>query len=403
VLKVNPLDEVECSFSNQTSGGFTSKFLSFNFRRIVEDGRVARVFVAVNDITDRVQLERQLREAEQKKERQFELLLCILHIEPLALDEFIATAKEQIHTMNDTLRAQDFAAASAGHLDLLRKRLDTIFRCVHNIKGNAALIKFEYFEKRAEEFESKLSELRNRTALGGDDFLSVVIAQSEMRSDLEELEDLRSKFSSAPQHPEINPRYAELRPADEVVVAIGDLANSIASKLGKEVRVDAAGFETHNLNDAQRRAVKDVLIQLTRNSLTHGVEVPDLRELTGKQRHATLTIRPVTDNPNQFGFVFRDDGRGFDTDRIRNRAIEQGMIASHDPRAYDDSTIVGLIFEPGFSTTDEATSEAGRGMGMNIVKQRIIDEFNGDISVLSEPGRFCEFKITLPTAELAHA
>jgi chemotaxis protein histidine kinase CheA len=331
------------------------------------------------------------------------LLLSILHIAPGALDDFIATAKEQIHTMDDTLRPQDFASASAGHRELLRKRLDTIFRCVHNVKGNAALTKFDYFRKRADDFETKLDEIRNRSALGGDDFLSVVFAQSELRSDIEELEDLRSKFASVPQRDETTPADAALRaPAQEDVVgAISDLAKSIARKLGKEVRVDATGFDTRGLSGVQRRAVRDVLIQLTRNSLTHGIELPELRSLTGKNRVGTLTIRPIRNRPNEFGFSFHDDGRGFDTERIRSQAIKQGLLGLRDLDVSDDSSIARLVFEPGFSTADETTTDAGRGMGMNIVKQRIVDECKGTITVNSEPGLSCEFSILIPLAELA--
>jgi signal transduction histidine kinase len=402
VLKVNPLGEVECSFWKQAGGSFSSKFLSFSFRRIIENGEVVRVFVAVNDISDRVKLERQLNEAEQKKQRQVELLLSILHISPDALDEFIATAKEQIHTMDDTLRPQDFASVGAGHRELLRKRLDTIFRCVHNVKGNAALTKFDYFQKRADDFETKLEEIRNRSALGGDDFLSVVFAQSSLRSDIEELEDLRSKFASVPQRNE-SPGGVALRGqvGEDLVVAIRDLAASIARKLGKEVRVDAAGLDFRELDGAQRRAIKDVLIQLTRNSLTHGIELPELRSLSGKNQCGTLTIRPIEGPPNEFGFVFRDDGRGFDTERIRNRAARQGLLPPGIHRSYDDSEIARLVFEPGFSTADETTADAGRGMGMNVVKQRIVDECKGTITVNSEPGQFCEFQIVIPVAALA--
>jgi chemotaxis protein histidine kinase CheA len=311
------------------------------------------------------------------------------------------------------LRPQDFAAATAGQRQLLRKRLDTIFRCVHNIKGNAALIKFSYFQKRTEDFESKLMELRNRTTLGGDDFLSVVFAQSEMCADVEELEALRGKFAETAKRSGARSNGAAITVSltngasgshpDDVVVAISALARSIAAKLGKEVRVDATGFDTRALDEHQRRAVKDALVQLTRNSLTHGVEMPGARSAAGKNPCATLTIRPVNDGPGQFGFTFRDDGRGFDTERIRNRAIAQGMLSGQDENSYrDDAKVVRLIFEPGFSTVDQVTEESGRGMGMSVIKHRIVDDCRGRISVNSEPGRFCELKISVPVKQLAH-
>jgi HPt (histidine-containing phosphotransfer) domain-containing protein/PAS domain-containing protein len=417
VLKVNPLSEVECSFWNRGGGSFSSKVLNFSFRRIVEDGVVSRVFVAVNDISERVKLERQLSEAEGKKERQVELLLSILHIDLPALDEFVVTAKEQMETMSGVLRPQDFAANSTERQHL-RKRLDAIFRSVHNLKGNAALIKFTYFQKRAEEFEAKLSELRNRTNLGGDDFLSVVGLQAEMHSDIDDLQELRGKFATAPRSSETAPapiakgftgsangaNGTSRHPHDDVVLAVVTLARSLGVQYGKEVRVDATGFDTRTLASPERNAIRDALIALTRNSIMHGVETPEFRAAAGKRACATLTIRPFHARSGEFAFVFRDDGRGFDTERIRNRAIATGLMSGEDSRSYgDDSKIVRLIFEPGFSTVDHATEESGRGMGMNLIKQRIVDDCKGSISVNSEPGRFCEFKIGVPIVQLVHS
>jgi two-component system, chemotaxis family, sensor kinase CheA len=403
VLKVNPLTEVECSFWDRTGHAYASKYLNFSFRRIVENGNVVRVFVAVNDITERVKLERQLSEAEQKKDRQVELLFSLLHIEPSDLDEFIASTKEQVRTMNDTPLVQDFAAASIGNRDTLLTRLDTIFGCVHNIKGNAALIKFEYFQKRANDFESKIVEVRGHSATGGDDFLSVVFAQSELCSDLEELEDLRGKFPRSLQRREIAPSYGEGRARDEVVVAIDEFAKATAEKLGKEVRVDAAGFDTQALTEGQRTAVRDVLVQLTRNSIIHGIESPEQRKAAAKDPRGTLTIRPVKNRPNEFAFTFRDDGRGLDVSLIRDCALARHIIAPERAAAMTAEQIVGLIFEPGFSTASQSTAESGRGIGMNIVRRRILDECDGDIGVLSESGRYCEFEIALPLRVLVPA
>ena len=147
------------------------------------------------------------------------------------------------------------------------------------------------------------------------------------------------------------------------------------------------------------RAVKDALIQLTLNSLTHGIELPHIRKGTGKDPRATLTIRRCH-RPGEFAFVFADDGRGFDVDLIRSRAIERQLITPDESWA-DDETIAPLIFEAGFSTASKPTSEAGQGMGLNIVKQRIVEECGGDIVVRSVPGKSCEFELSFPVAELA--
>ncbi|HZV80301.1 MAG TPA: Hpt domain-containing protein, partial [Candidatus Binatus sp.] len=340
VLRVNPLDEVEVNFPNP-EGGFISKYLAFSFRRIVQGGEITRVFIAVTDVTERVGLERQLRDSERKKERQFELLLGILHVDPRMLDEFIAGAQTRTREMNDALKAQDFAAASAGQIEKLRQRLEIVFRCVHNIKGNAGLLNLEYFQKTCDTFEQKIVELRNRPVLGGDDFLSIVIAESDLRADIAELQDLREKLTGIQR---VSPgaiaalgshgrgdvaRESGARTPDEVLVAIRALAQSLAIKLDKDVRVVDDGFDTRALGPEMRRAVRDVLVQLTRNSLTHGIEPSSARQAAGKPAQGTITIRGLA-APNSFSFSFRDDGRGLDPSAIRKRALELGLLAGDD-------------------------------------------------------------------------
>jgi signal transduction histidine kinase len=400
VLKVNPLAEIEINFADP-EGGFLSKYLSFSFRRIVENGEITRIFVAVSDVTERVQLERQLRESEQRKERQFEFLLGVLHVEPKQLDDFLKTAREQIAIMNDTLRAQDFAMAGMGQMELLRQRLDVVYRSVHNVKGNAAMLKLQYFQKFCDQFEDKILDLKNRSALGGDDFLSVVIAQSELRQDLDELQELRDKFVGAGRMNAVMSGFVPTTQAeeggDDLVSGISSLAVQIGQKLGKEVRIDAAGFSASDLPDDKRRIVKDVLIQLARNSMTHGIEESRLREALGKARTGTITIKPIPGTPaSAFAFSFRDDGRGLDPARIRERAVERGIISASAAAALSDGEIVGLIFQPGFSTAEEMTLDSGRGVGMNVIKESIVDKCGGEIDVNSEPGAFTEFSFVIP-------
>lgn len=398
VLKVNPLDEVEVNFAN-ADGGFLTKFLNFSFRRIVQDGEITRVFVAVSDITGRVQLERQLRDSEHKKERQFELLLGILHVEPRALDDFIATATEQVRQMNDALRAEEFAGAKAGQqMDLLRQRLDTVFRCVHNIKGNAGLLSLDYFQRSCESFENKISEIRNRPTLSGDDFLAIVISQSELRADLDELQELRTKLTGIRRAAPAPVAGTQPDEEDEIVASLRALTTSLGLKLGKNVNFDAEGFDTRSLTPERRRLIKDVLIQLVRNSLAHGIEDQATRVAAGKPRTATISVRHLDAGDGGFGFTFRDDGRGLDPVEIRRRAVEQKILTAEQADQYDDSSVAGIIFAPGFTTATDATAEAGRGMGMDVIKQHIVDECGGEIGVSADPGRYTEFSFIVPDA-----
>ncbi len=403
VLRVNPLAEMEIHFANP-AGGFDTKFLNFTFRRIVEDARVARVFVAVSDITDRVRLERQLRESEARKERQFEFLLGVLHVEPSGLDDFLTTANEQVAIMNEALRASDFATNAAGRMELLRQRLDIVYRAVHTVKGNAAMLELAYFEKTCDLFEGKIVRLRERSALGGDDFLTVVIAQSELRQDLDELQDLRARFVGLGRITVAKPASiaSKSEPAQDVGANIGQFATQLAQRLHKDVRVEASGFSTADLPDHLRRTIRDVLVQLTRNSLVHGIETPSVRTALGKPRTGTIAIARVPGGADDtFGFTFRDDGAGLDPVLIREKAVAKGIVTPEQAAKITDEQLVGLIFRPAFSTLDEATSDGGRGIGMNVIKEAVVDTCGGNLSMSSEPGKYTEFSFLLPVPPAA--
>jgi two-component system, chemotaxis family, sensor kinase CheA len=195
VLKVNPLTDVEVNFPNP-EGGFITRHLGFSFRRIMLDGKVDRVFVALRDVTVQVELERKLHQAEKTKEREMEILLSIVHVPKEDLEVFAGLAQKELNTINETLRAEDFAA-SAGRHDALKSRLKTIYSSIHNLNGNAALLGLLYFQKAAHDFESKIKDLLDRPNLSGDDFLSIVIAQAALRSDLTDLQNLRTKLGSS--------------------------------------------------------------------------------------------------------------------------------------------------------------------------------------------------------------
>ncbi len=390
VLKVNPLDEVEIT-GRDAEGHVGVRHLMFDFRRIVENGAVSKVLVSVEDVTERVVRERQLRESEQQKVKQFELLIGILHVDPKALDGFVTMANEQLAIVDEALRAGDFAAATIGQTALLRERLDIVLQRVHNIKGNASLLRLEHFEKLAGDFEQKIIDLKHRTALGGDDFLTVVIGLAAFRSDIDDLQSLRVKLAGIRRDAD----SAEV--GDDLIENVTKLAADIAAKLGKAVKVDAGGFDTRALPAEQRLVVKDVLIQLTRNSLAHGVELPAERAAAKKPRVATIEIHAVpAATAGTFAFTFRDDGRGLDAEKIRARAVASGLLAAERAASADVSEIASFIFAPGFSTSDEASMAAGRGVGMNVVKQRVVDDCGGEIAVDSQTGQFCEFSFSLP-------
>jgi two-component system, chemotaxis family, sensor kinase CheA len=400
VLKVNPLTDIEVNFPNP-AGGFINRYLGFSFRRIVENGVVTRVFVAVRDVTTQMELEKKLRDSERHKDRQLDILLGIVHVSPDDLEAFVALVERELDTVNETLRAEHFAAAG-GQGEALRERLQTVFRSVHNLKGNAALLQLTTFQKAADLFESKLRELLDRPVLTGDDFLAVVVAQAGLRADLGDLMELRGKLVGLRQPVAAAGTSGETAqtvtsPAVQIGEGIRQLVADAARDLDKVTTVSIDDYALHTVASGRSDLVRDVLIQLARNAVAHSVEPAPVRLAQGKPASATLSVRPLprTDD-GLVGIAFRDDGAGLDLEAIRRRAESNGLLpADH---AHDPADIARCIFSPGFSTTAVAGAHSGRGMGMDIIKSKVVDEAGGALEVHCTPGQFCEFHLYFPTA-----
>lgn len=392
VLSVNPLTDIEVNFPNP-EGGFITRYLGFSFRRIVVDGKVERLFVALRDVTKQIELEAQLRDADKTKEREMHVLLSIVHVPHAELEAFVKLATDELETINTTLRAEDFATGGGRNEDL-RERLQTVYRSVHNLNGNAALLKLNYFQRAAFEFETKIKELLSRKSLTGDDFLSVVIAQAGLRGNLTDLQNLRNQLGNNLNLTASAPRPEA--PTSALAAQLRELVQTVAGDLKKSASLNVDEFALHAFSHGRTDLIRDVLVQLIRNSVAHGVETSEIRKAAGKPATAELSIHALpAPSPGVYGLAVRDDGRGLDLERIRQRAEKAGLLQPGEPASTEQ--IIQCIFESGFSTNEDSDLHSGRGVGMDIVKSKFVETAGGCIEVLTEPGQFCEFRLYMPT------
>lgn len=393
VLSVNPLTDIEVNFPNP-DGGFITRYLEFSFRRVMvgmKSDRVERLFVALRDVTKQVELEGQLREAEKTKEREMQVLLSVVHVPHEELEGFVKLAKEELETINSALRAEDFAS-SGGKNEILRERLQSVYRSVHNLNGNAALLKLTYFQKSAFEFESKIKDLLSRRKLTGDDFLSVVIAQAGLRGNLTDLQNLRSQLGNLHV---ANSTTKQEAPTSALAEQLRELVKSSATEQGKAANLTVDEFALHAFAHGRRVLIRDVLVQLIRNAVAHGVEPSKIRESAGKPATAQLSIHALpAPAPGVHGLAVRDDGGGLDIERIRKQAEKSGLLMPG--QSASDEQVIQCIFESGFSTSESADLHSGRGVGMDIVKSKFVGAAGGCIEVATEKGKFCEFRLYIP-------
>ncbi|NOU52762.1 chemotaxis protein CheA [Pseudoalteromonas sp. JBTF-M23] len=169
------------------------------------------------------------------------------------------------------------------------------------------------------------------------------------------------------------------------------LVRDISQKLNKQVELKLLGEQTE-LDKTVMEKISDPMVHLVRNSLDHGLETPEERIAAGKDPVGTVTLNAFHQGGN-IVIEIMDDGQGLNTEKIRRKAIANGLVQEHDELSADE--INELIFMPGFSTADEVSDISGRGVGMDVVR-RNIQALNGSVEVASAKGAGSTFTIRLP-------
>ncbi len=169
------------------------------------------------------------------------------------------------------------------------------------------------------------------------------------------------------------------------------MVRDLAQRLGKQIDLKLTGEQTE-LDKTVLEKIGDPLVHLVRNSIDHGIELPEVRAAAGKPAAGTVQLDACHRGGN-IAVEVSDDGGGLDRERILAKARQRGLVGAND--VLTDEQIHDLIFLPGFSTAEKTTDLSGRGVGMDVVR-RNVKELGGKIELRSERGKGSRFIITLP-------
>ncbi|MFA0922555.1 chemotaxis protein CheA [Xanthomonas fragariae] len=179
-------------------------------------------------------------------------------------------------------------------------------------------------------------------------------------------------------------------PVDAVFRRFPRLVRDLSSRLGKQVRLRTIG-ESTELDKGLIEKIADPLVHLVRNSIDHGLEMPDARRASGKDETGTITLA-ASHQGGHIVIEVSDDGRGLNRAKILEKAAERGIAVPDNPT---DAQVWDLIFAPGFSTADAVTDLSGRGVGMDVVR-RNIQGLGGEVQLESNAGSGTRVLIRLP-------
>jgi two-component system chemotaxis sensor kinase CheA len=275
------------------------------------------------------------------------------------------------------------AAASAAELTaraLEEKRAASGGRRTHDAPDTASSLRVP--AAKLDQFVDLVGELVTVQAR-----LSEIAAQHddpEVAAVSEEIERLTSSL----RENSMNIRMLPIRATFE---KFRRLVHDLARDLGKNVELTIEGADTE-LDKTVIDQLSDPLMHLIRNSMDHGIEAPDLRTACGKRPSATIHLSARHSGASVLVTV-SDDGAGINAEAVHSRAIERGLVAAG--ARLTEAEIVALIFQPGFSTARQVTDVSGRGVGMDVVRQRV-DSLRGSIDVASERGEGTSVTLRLP-------
>lgn len=391
VASLNPLDCVEITVVRPT-GGEESRFLQIRFNRVMRAGKVTHLLVTANDITRQVKLERELKESERRVQDQMGMMVFILQADPKMLQEFLTGATNGLNQINEDLRTSNPVSGIA------TQQIDAILRCAHQLKGDAAGLQLEAITKSLHGFETLVQELKAKTQRKGEDLLPVTVRVKSLYAEISAIQEVIARISQVRGVVSVEPprplRDASIE-TNPLVRQWGGFAQQLAQRHEKKVELIYQGLDPETLAPPLREALNSMINQFVRNALVHGVESPAERKKRGKSEAAHLSVYISDQGDGTLELSFRDDGRGIDPERIRESVIRSGRFTPDAAKALTPRQLTLLIFEPGLSTQEHVDEDAGRGIGLDAVKD-MIARMGGRIRIGSTRGEYCHFRVQLP-------
>lgn len=457
---LQPVNEVAVKVINH-KGQELTKYIHFSFKPITDifepnfQEMVTKIMVIVQDITDKKALEQEMEKKEQEYKDNINQIVEIIKMDKELFEDFITDCKENLAKFEPLL-------IDLRNDKTNTELVNNLFRIMHTLKGNARMFNLERIAGEAHSIENIFSAIRKGEKEMTEELLTQTFAKLDRFNLLfnetievynkivqgksmdtgktrpesrvaEESEVIKVKVQ------EIN-RLAELiKIADRLIVEdvsksvydlegkqkveeVGNIfketekqiqaiqkisitrlftrfprmARDISIELGKKINLIMKESDIQLDKNIFER-IADPLIHIVRNSLDHGIETPEERKAAGKPEEGIIKLEAHLEDTSLLIEVI-DDGRGLDLDKIKTKAVKNGLVSSQTALEMTDEEAINLIFHPGLSTKEKITSISGRGVGMDVVKNSIEEHLNGTITIQSKKNEGMKVILKIPMA-----
>jgi two-component system chemotaxis sensor kinase CheA len=340
------------------------------------------ILVTIYDITARVELQERLAEEESRRQEEMQSVFELIQVEPDVFGDFSEDMDHEFTTIDKTLKDEGTSTHEA---------LVKVYQSVHAIKSNAVILGLNIFGNKLHRLESKIKKMREmQEAVPFAEMLNLAVDIDKISQERERFKEIIEKLQSYGGESE----GGEKQNLKVMVESLAKCASKASEDMGKQVKFIASDIDPEAINVGPRRIMKEILMQLIRNSAVHGIELPDVRVEKGKSEVGIVKLSiKMSEDKKTIQVKLSDDGKGLDYKKIAERAISNNLIKKEE--AGNTEMLNKAIFLPGFSTAEVEGVHAGRGIGLNLVKDRV-KEINGVIKLRTEAEKGTLFFVSIP-------
>ncbi len=405
LMDANPVAEM--NYLSLEGGEAVPKIIQTRVVRLKNsEDEVDKILFLFDDVSLERRMEESIRQSEKEYNRKYSIVVSLLGNDRDVTRQFIRDLEGNMERLGSSIKMLNQGVSNPGVMGELTEM-------THSIKGEAFSLGFKTLAEYASSFENYLKEKKD-AVLDIEMNLEIINFYEKISSErkafeaiIEELtvfifggEGAASGNDPAGVAIEKNVKKYLAMDRDQagklslLEKELGTIVMRTAEEKKKQVKLDFFS-DMEEMEQETYTYLKEALLHLVRNSIDHGIETPDVREQTGKPETGLISIR-ITKESDTMKLEYTDDGRGFDLEGIKERALEKDLVNRTDADSMSNEDIIRLIFNDGFSTRKDTDMISGMGVGMSVVRKNITHRLKGKLGVVNRGDKGVLFKISIP-------
>lgn len=315
-----------------------------------------------------------------------------MKVDPITLKYLLESMNEGVREMHTIMRAP-----------MGMKTLHALARVAHKLRGEATVVGLANLSQLIISMENALEQLQAQAKIRKTDLqgltihlLKIVKVCEHIRKSAAQSRNMKPSRLQ-PQGRKLATRTQSVNPASGLIAALQVLANNVSRSYGKQVTLNLDKFNIADVPASMQMKIQDIVIQLVRNAIAHGVELPSQRKSLGKVTGGTVAV-VARKEKNDLLVAVRDNGQGIDLEEIRRKLVIKYKYSVVAAANMSDAELLSSLFLPGFSTVVEQQQHAGRGVGLDLVKEYAYS-LGGSVDVSFKENNYTQFVVRVPLAK----